>query len=184
VFQGISGGDMFASRAYVDDIVSLGNDMDVLIQKNQCGNAGLKRFEKNLYRFAERKAPLVLPGKETLADVRSIYLPNFDTKNVDFSKLLDDLIAENSKGWAVNRYIRGSVSNVSANRQGSGVKPNRIQADYRISNMFVKKRYKGNVVLTFNDSIPECLYFSDAPKTCRHPSRKIINKYEKGHYLQ
>jgi hypothetical protein len=35
------------------------------------GNAGLKRFENNLYNFIKGEKPLVLPGRETLAMVRA-----------------------------------------------------------------------------------------------------------------
>ena len=180
VFGNVFSGDPFASRAIVDDVLSVGNDMNTLVQKNKCNNAGLKRFETNLYYFVEGKAPLTLPGKETLNLIRNVYQVDLDSANLNLKILLDDLISENAKGWMMNRYSSGSVSNINVRSDKNG-SPQTVKANYSFSNF--GKIYSGNVSLTFAKNIPKCLYFSDAPQTCRHPSRRVINKYEKGKYL-
>ena len=156
--------------------------MNTLVQTNRCDNAGLERFEVNLYNFVEGHQPLLLPGKETVATIQRVDQINFDADNLNLKKLIDELILENSKGWMMNRYQAGSVSSIkigARNRDGS---PQRVTAGYAFSSM--GKRYGGNVTLNFSNGIPNCLYFSDAPQTCRHPSRRVINRYEKGLYSQ
>lgn len=172
-------GDPFASRALIDDVLSVGNDMSNLVQKNKCDNAGLKRFENNLYRFVEGKTPLLLPGKETLASTRNIKHTNFDSANLNLAELINDLIIGNSKGWMMNRYLSGSVSNIRKGRNNAG--SGSVTASYGFYS--VQKKETGTVTLTFNNDLPACLYFFDAPQTCRKPSRRIINKYEKGQYM-
>lgn len=173
--------DMFASRTAIDDQLSLGNDMNNLVTNNKCNNAGLKRFEQNLYRFMVGESPLILPSKVTLADVRSIYQADFKA-SINFSGLIDDLILENSKGWMLNRYIKGSVSGVRITNKTREGLPITVVASYRY-NSLGKSAY-GSVSLTFANERPKCLFFSDARNTCRHPSRGITNKYEKGQYLK
>ncbi|PCI72460.1 MAG: hypothetical protein COB26_00100 [Piscirickettsiaceae bacterium] len=172
-------GDPFASRSIMDDTLSLGNDMSNLVQKNKCGNAGLKRFESNLYRFVEGKAPLLLSGRETLASTRNTKHTSFDAGNLNLAELIDDLIVENSKGWMMNRYQSGGVSNIRKGRNTAG--SGSVTASYSFYS--IQKRETGTVTLTFANDLPTCLYFFDAPQTCRKPSRRIINKYEKGQYF-
>lgn len=172
-------GDPFASRSIIDETLSLGNDMSNLVEKNKCDNAGLRRFESNLYRFVESKPPLLLSNKETLASTRNTKHTGFDASNLNIAKLIDDLIIENSKGWMMNRYQSGGVSNIRKGRNTAGA--GSVTASYSFYS--VQKQETGGVTLTFTNDLPACLYFFDAPQTCRKPSRKIINKYEKGLYL-
>jgi len=172
--------DPYGSRALVDDAVSLGNDMENLVKKNKCNSIGLRRFGKNLSRFVENESPLMLPGKQTLASTMSSQPVSFNAASINIKSLIDDLILENSKGWMMNRYRSGSVSNLVVRSRNSNGSPRRVTADYQYTGM--GNTYKGNVALTFANNMPQCLFFSDAPKTCRHPSRGIINKYERGKY--
>jgi hypothetical protein len=128
----------------------------------------------------EGKTPLLLPSGETLASIRNIDHINFDSDKLSLEELIDDLIIENSQGWMINRYISGSVSNIrriGRSKGGSGS----ATANYAFYS--IDKRETGTVTLTFSNDLPTCLYFFDAPQTCRHPSRRVINKYEKGQYL-
>lgn len=174
--------DPFASRAILDDALSVGSDMKNLIINNKCNSAGLKRFERNLYNFVENKKPLLLPNKETLAMVRQSNKANFKSDNLNLKKLIDDLITENSKTWMMNRYKKSSVSNIKVKARSKSGSPLKIIANYRFNS--AGKIYRANVSLIFQNNLPKCLYFSDAPQTCRHPSRKINNNYEKGLYLK
>jgi hypothetical protein len=105
---------------------------------------------------------------------------NLNAEVIDFKTLIDDLISENAKGWMMNRYLGGSVSRISVDSKYRDGSPALVRASYAYST--VNSRYQGDVVLKFGEGRPACLYFSDAPQTCRHPSRRIINKYEKGGY--
>ncbi|BBO79659.1 hypothetical protein DSCO28_02250 [Desulfosarcina ovata subsp. sediminis] len=180
-FKGI-GSDAFSVRGDIDDAVSLGNDMDQLVRQNGCQSAALKRFERNLYRFVEKQPPLRLPGKETLASIHEKVKINLDSDHLNLAKLLDDLITENSKGWSLSRYNRGTISRIKVQAKNEDGSPRSVHASYRFTSL--GKPYSGNVRLTFYDGIPQCLYFYDAPRTCRHPSPRIVRDYEKGRYLK
>ena len=176
----IISGQALGGMTIVDDAVSLGNDMNNLVRQNGCGNAGLKRFETNLYNFTQGKRALLLPGRETLAMLHNSNTVSFNVDDLNLWALLEGLIAENSRGWMMNSYMRGSVGNIRVVSNNSDGSPRTIRASYAFSSF--GKRYNGNVQLSFSHHLPDCLYFSDAPQTCRHPSRAIINKYEKGKY--
>ncbi|WP_319583543.1 hypothetical protein [uncultured Pseudodesulfovibrio sp.] len=172
-------GNPLSGMSVVDDAMSIGNDMDRLVRENGCGNAGLDRFERNFYNFIEGRQPLLLPGKETLAMVRQAVNVDRSANAQNLGALLDDLIAENAKGWMMNVYQRGSVGNIMVDKNGAGL-PSSVRASYVFSSM--GQRANGQVVLKFQNDIPACLYFSDAPQTCRHPSKRIIKDYENGRY--
>ena len=175
----LSSQDPFSSRAIADDVIAIGNDMDNLIRQNKCGNAGLNRFEANLYNFVQGKPALRLPGKETLAMVKSTHNVDLNVNSLDLKTLLNDLITENARGWMMNQYVNGSVKAINVRSSKDGT-PSSVSASYVYNNL--GKSYRGQVTLTFSNGVPACIYFSDAPQTCRHPSRGIINKYERGKY--
>lgn len=177
----IFSGNPFASRSMLDDVLSIGNDMNNLVRANKCNNAGLKRFENNLYLFVEGKPPLLLPSKETLASINGTDQIIYSSEQIDFRQLLNDLIVENSKGWMMNRYRSGSVSSIKIHTRNGNGSANTVGASYTFDSF--GKAYSASVRLTFSNGIPVCLFFSDAPQVCRHPSRKIINTYERGRYL-
>ncbi|MBV2091235.1 MAG: hypothetical protein KUF72_10115 [Candidatus Thiodiazotropha sp. (ex Ctena orbiculata)] len=53
---------------------SIKSDLYSLVQKNQCHNAGLKRFEKNLHLLVEgSKQPLLLPDKVNMKNLQLVY---------------------------------------------------------------------------------------------------------------
>lgn len=169
----------FSVRTLGDEAVSAGDDMARLVRKNQCNNWGLEHFENNLYRFATNQTPLLLPGKETLASFKAVNTEPLVAARINFAKLLNDLIADNAKTWAINRYQRNSVANVSVSKSADQT-PTRVSASYRFNVLGQVSR--GDVRLSFKNGFPECLYFSDAPSTCRKASRGVINRYEKGQY--
>ncbi|WP_017446968.1 hypothetical protein [Gayadomonas joobiniege] len=174
--------DPFATRNMIDDALDMKGEMDLLVQKNKCNNLGLKRFEDNFYRFVSKKSPLTLTGNYRLADLQAIYQQPLPAKNINFHHLLDDLISENARGWMLNRYEKNSVANINLLSTDPQGRANQLTAGYYFSAL--NKRYSGSVRLTFTQGRPNCLYFSDAPNTCRNPSRKIVNDYEKGRYLK
>ncbi|MEL6541354.1 MAG: hypothetical protein AAFQ34_08115 [Pseudomonadota bacterium] len=171
------GTDAGATARRLTDIALAGNgDMAALLNQNRCTSPALKRFQANLERFGTNQAPLRLANGATLKSVRGSdgpYIPS------DYGKLIDALIAKNAQGWAFNRYIRGSVSGVNVGATPDG-RPNTINARYRFSQL--GQPNNGSVRVTFKDGRPACLYFFDAPRTCRIPSPGIVTAYEKGEF--
>jgi len=160
-------------------LLDLNNDMESVFRKNPCDGEAIARLEQNLKRFAQGSPPLRLQGGETLADVWDGEAGAQGIENTDYERLIDDLIADNSKGWALNSYKRDTVTNVSILARRAGM-PEKIRAEYAF--LSFGKQYPGSVAVTFEDGLPACLYFSDAPDVCRLPSRAVLTAYEKGTY--
>ena len=77
----------------------------------------------------------------------------------------------------LNRYQGLNSASVVGDPDGEG-RPRRIHADYSQQG-FTKE---GSVDITFNDGIPTCLYFADAPANCKSPSKSEIKRYQDGEY--
>ncbi len=179
--RGMSGNNpMGAAMRSIDAATSVGSDMDSLLGMNACASPGLKRFQENMLRFARGEAPLHLAGGETLASVRPKAADGDAFKDSDYTRLLDDLVAENARGWMMNRFVRGSVSGVNvSSRDGQG-RPSSIVGRYEFDAF--EGRKTGSVTVRFSDGLPQCLYFFDFPSTCRSPSRRVVTDYENGRY--
>ena len=151
-------------------------DMPALIKMNGCASPALMRFQENLRLFALNKQPVRLEGAPT--DNSS---ENDLSKDQNFKKLADDLIYAQSKKWAMNRYLRGSVSNVIISSRDDQGRPSEIKATYRYQGF--SGQSSGSVRITFNDDgLPKCLYFFDFPYTCRTADRRTVAEYAKGDY--
>jgi hypothetical protein len=157
-----------------DQIVAVAGETTKLISANGCGSVGLKNFQSNLIRFANGAAPIKYSGAVVSAPVA--VLPGF--RDADFTRLLDDLVADNSRGWIMNRYQAGSISEPIASHDPTGA-PTRVMARFR----YVGGQ-QGRINVTFKNGAPDCLYFSDAPDSCRLPSQRIISAYEKNAYAR
>ncbi len=168
---------MASSRRMMDVAVAAKGDMDTLLGQNACTSPALKRFQANLERFGSGSPALKLASGATLASTRGgggAYEPS------DYGKMIDALIGENARGWMFNRYVPGSVSAVSViNRDGQG-RPALIDARYRFNQL--GQVSNGTVRVTFTNGRPACIYFFDAPSTCRVPSPGVVTAYEKGEY--
>jgi len=175
-----SGDPMATSRKLTDVLLLANDDMNKLFGLNRCDSQALQRLEDNMARFAQGGTPLRLASGDTLADVMARKPKHDLSKPADHARLIDDLITENSKGWAFNRYIRGSVGNVNVRSRDAQGRPQRISANYRFSQM--GQAVGGSVELAFQKGLPKCLYFFDASSTCRVPSPRIANAYERGEY--
>lgn len=160
-----------------DQIVGIAGETKALIKANGCGSAGLKNFQSNLIRFANGEAPVKYAG--AVVSVPIAVLPG--VRDADFTRLLDDLVADNSRGWMMNRYQPGSISDPIVSHDPTG-SPTRIMARYSFSGP--NGRQTGRLIVSFKDGVPDCLYFSDAPDSCRLPSQRIISAYEKNAYAR
>jgi hypothetical protein len=182
-FSGMAGNNPMGTAMHtLDAATSVGNDMDSLLRMNTCASPGLKRFQDNMMRFALGQQPLRLAGGETLASIRPKTSPGVPFKDSNYTKLLDDLVTENSQAWMMNRYVRGSVSGVAVSSRDELGRPSKILGDYLFDGF--NGRSKGSVMVQFADGLPQCIYFSDFPTTCRSPSRRIITAYENGRYQE
>ncbi len=153
-------------------------DMAALIRMNGCNSAGLKQFEENLRLLALNKMPIRI---EALIKERERTKVKSISANQDFKKLVEDLVYENSRQWNFNRYHEGSIDNVQILSKDAQQRPTEIKADYFFTGWNGKS--KGSVRITFtNQGLPNCLYFSDFPTTCRSASRKITGRYAQGTY--
>ena len=160
-----------------DQLVAVAGETTKLISANGCGSPGLKNFQSNLIRFANGEAPVKYAGAVVSAPVA--VLPGI--RDADFTRLLDDLVADNSRGWVMNRYQAGSISDPIVSHDPAG-SPTRIMARYSFSGP--NGRQTGRLTVSFKDGVPDCLYFSDAPDSCRLPSQRIISAYEKNAYAK
>ena len=83
------------------------SDMDALVRLNPCGGAGLRRFQENVVLFSMGKQPLLLPGASPIAPSTQ---PPGVLVDSDYSRLVEDLVADQAKAWSFNRYVPGSTS--------------------------------------------------------------------------
>lgn len=165
----------------VGDALAVANDMDSLVQMNDCGSPGLKRFEQNLLLFALNKQPVPLGGQAAPSPI-TMPIPGIPFRDQNYTKLVDDLVSEHSKTWVMNRYVSGSVTGVSVSSRDQSGRPLKMGAGYTYQGF--NGRSHGTVTLTFTDGLPECLYFFDFPASCRTPNRKVVAAYASGAYQQ
>lgn len=148
-------------------------DMAKLVKTNGCKSKGLMRFEENLRRFAVNKQPIPISGNTKKQVTVSV-------SNQNFSKLAEDLVYEHSKKWAMNRYRRGSIFNTNITKKDSKNRPLELKANYKYTGWSGEST--GSVRITFNEGLPECLYFHDFPNTCRTADRRLVSQFASGIY--
>ena len=147
-------------------------DMVSLLRMNGCKSAGLMGFQENLRLFALNKQPIRLDGTTANKTIAS--------KSQNFDKLAEDLVYQHSKKWVMNKYQRGSISNASITSRDNQNRPTEMRAKYIFQGF--GGRSTGSVRITFNDGLPECLYFYDFPTTCRTADRRIVAEFANGGY--
>ena len=166
-----------------DQITAVGTEMESLIQMNACGSAGLKNFQSNLIRFANGDNPVKFAGAVASVPANApTSAPGAPVKDANYSRLLDDLVADNARGWMMNRYQAGSIAGVNIVSRDAQGRPARITAQYSFTGMQGAQR--GSVSLTFKNGAPDCMYFSDFPDTCRLPAAGVVSNYEKNMYAR
>lgn len=141
-------------------------DMVALLKMNGCTGAGVRRFEKNLRLFALNEQGVRLAGApKSLGSLAER----------DFVGLVEELVADQAQGWALHRFISGSVGDVVVARRDAAGRPAKIEASYLYHGFNGESR--GSVSITLIDGWPDCMYFFDAPGMCRSPNRKIVTAY-------
>jgi hypothetical protein len=159
---------------------SLKSEMKTLVQTNGCTSPALKRLEENLVRFARDEPPIRLSGSAPLPPP----LAAPPAGNQSYATLLDDLITSQASAWTPNRYVRRSVTNVNVTMRDAAGRPAVVNGAYlySVGRDNGANRRTGLVRLTFSDGLPNCMYFNDAPNTCRKAAYWVVERYAQGRY--
>lgn len=152
-------------------------DMARIFELNPCDRPGIRRFEENLKLFALNKPSIRMKGVSKYTAMKRSGGP---TGLQDYNRLIDDLVVNQSKTWAFNRYIRGSISGVTFLREDSQGRPTAIKANYQYSGFSGKSN--GWVKITFDNGLPNGIYFFDFPNNRKTPSPGVVASYAKGDY--
>jgi hypothetical protein len=161
----------------IHKIKGLKNDMAQFFTLNSCNSAGIKRFEENLKRFALKKPAIRMQGISKYAAMKKSGGP---TGSQNFNKLINDLVANQSKTWAFNQYIPGSISMVTILSKDNRGRPKTVRANYKFKGF--GNGDNGLVTITFKNGLPDCIYFADFPNNCKTPSSSIVASYAQGNY--
>jgi hypothetical protein len=131
----------------VGDAAATNADMATVVSQNGCASAGLKRFEENLARYALNKQPISLgEAGPKLSPIDP--LPGMPFRDQNYSKLMEDLISDQARGWVMNRYQPGSVTGVSVSSRDAKGRPAKIVASYTFNGF--SGRSQGSATLTFS----------------------------------
>lgn len=157
----------------------LNNDMRNFFSLNKCDGKAVKQFEENLKRFALNETPIRIDKASKYVEMKEVGGP---TGAQNFENLLNDFIKDQSKTWSFNRYASNSISNLVIHSKDVKERPREISASYLYSGFGGNK--KGTVRVTFNNGLPECIYFFDFPQNCKTPNSSLLNSYAIGDYSQ
>lgn len=163
----------------IHKIKGLANDMKSFFTLNQCNSKAVKQFEENLKRFALNKTPIRLTEKSKYTIAKSSGGP---TGQQNHNKLVDDLVADQSKTWAFNRYAKGSISGLTIESKDSKGRPKTLRANYKFSGF--SNNGNGWVKVTFKNGLPDCIYFFDFPTNCKKANSSIVSNYATGKYAK
>ena len=156
-------------------VPAMNSDVGGLFRNNACGSPGMKTFQTNLIRFANGEFGNSQTG---LGDFRENGYAPSDT---NYTRLLDDLVAEAAHSWTKNRYAAHSMVNGIVRSTDSAGRPTKINSLFRYA---VPSGESSVVTLTFKAGVPECLYFDEDPHACRAPSPRIVSDYLKNKYKE
>jgi hypothetical protein len=178
MFKGMSqrGGDPAGGMKQMTDVaVYVKQDMSHFVDDNGCASPATMRFQANMLHYGRGEQPIRMAGAAEAMASSATSL----AKGQDYKKLVDDLIAAESRAWMMNRYVQGSVQ-VSAVQRDGGGEPREIDAGYGFQMM--GNPGAGRVRVAFENGTPACLYFSDFPTTCRAPSPGVLSAYKRNQY--
>ncbi|RTE55439.1 hypothetical protein EHW67_02410 [Arenibacter aquaticus] len=161
----------------VHKLNGLKNDMAQIFTLNSCNSAGIKRFEENLKRYALNQTAIRMKAESKYSAMKNSGGP----KGVqNLNKLVDDLVANQAKTWAMNKYVPQSISGLTVLKKDSQGQPLVAKANYTYQ--FFGKSGEGWVQISFENGLPKCLYFHDFPQNCKTPGSSIVSSYAQGSY--
>lgn len=155
----------------------LASDMRQFFRLNGCSSKVLKQFEENLKAFALQTSPIRSQFESVYQKVKEIGGPS---GNQNYRKLLNDLVANQSKTWAMNKFVTNSISDVRVLSKDTQGRPLSLTASYLYKSFFGDST--GSVRITFENGLPKCIYFFDFPKNCKTPNSSIVASYATGRY--
>lgn len=156
----------------------LKNDLVLIFSLNTCNSQAVRRFEKNLRLFALGEPSIRMKEPSKYAKMKKSGGPSGEQ---NFDMLIDDLLADQSRTWAFNRYISRSIANVKKYMNGNKM-PRELVANYMYKGF--SGNNSGSVRITFNNGLPKCIYFSDFPNNCKSPNSSILAAYANGDYAK
>lgn len=155
------------------------SDWSNFFRLNPCDSKSVEQFANNLLAFANQKSPTRLKGMSVYEKIKILGGPAGDQ---NYPKLLNDILVNQSKTWAMNRYVPNSISNVREFKSSDKTQTVSLRANYNFSGLMGKQ--KGSVTVKFKDGLPECIYFSDFPNNCKKPNGALVAKYGLGQYVK
>ncbi|QTY26062.1 hypothetical protein [Flavobacterium sp. CS20] len=156
---------------------ALNYDMSQILKLNPCDSKSLRRFEENLIAFSENREGIRMKEDSKYKKVKDLGGP---TEKQNLTQLLNDLIYDQAKTWAVNKYVNNSISNISITSKDNKGRPSVITAYYNYSSFFGKSQGWARIV--FDNGLPKCIYFHDYPNNCKTPKANIVNNYALNKY--
>ena len=155
----------------------LRNDMSLIFKLNPGDSPGLRRFEENLKKFALNQSSIRMQAASKYTAMKESGGP---TGAQNFTKLINDLVADQSRTWAFNRYQPGSISGVTVGGSDGQGRPRELKANYKYKGFAGVSN--GWVRVTFDNGLPKCIYFFDFPQNCKTPNSSILASYAQGGY--
>ncbi|ASV29618.1 coiled-coil domain-containing protein [Maribacter cobaltidurans] len=155
------------------------SDWSNFFRFNACDSKSVKQFETNLLAFANQQKPERLKGMSVYEKIKILGGPAGDQNH---AKLLNDIVSNQSKTWALNKYTGNSISNVRELKSADQTQMVTLKADYNFSGLLGKQT--GGVTVKFKDGLPDCIYFSDYPNNCKKPNSALVAKYGLGEYAK
>lgn len=154
----------------------LQGDMARFFKLNPGNGAAILAFEENLKRYARNQPSVRLKEESKYTTMKNTGGP---TTPQNLNKLLDDLVRDQSKTWAMNRYVPNSMAGIHKRKDPTG-KLVALSASYTYKGLLGTQ--KNNVRITFKNGLPDCIYFSDYPNNCKSPNSSIVAAFAKGDY--
>ena len=152
-------------------------DMARIFELNFCNSSEIRRVEENLKLFALGKSPIRMEGESKYVAMKKSGGP---TGTQDFSRLINDLVADQSKTWMFNRYNSGSISQIIVQTKDDQGRPVSIKANYNYSGF--SGTSAGWVKINFDNGLPVGMYFFDYPNNRKSPNNGIVASYAQGDY--
>lgn len=152
-------------------------DMARIFELNSCDSPEIERFEENLKLFALNQPSIRMQGVSKYTAMKESGGP---AGAQDFKSFIDDLVADQAKTWMFNRYIRGSISEVTIIGEDTQGRPTELKANYQYSAFTGNS--KGWVKITFSNGLPKGIYFFDFPNNLKTPGSSIVASYAQGDY--
>ncbi|WP_419806292.1 hypothetical protein [Terriglobus sp.] len=176
------GGNPFTAGVnLVANVAQMQADVSQMVPQTGCTNPSLIQFQKNLERFALGQGGLRLNHTVEMGVALLPATPGTKYRDSDYRRLIDDLVNEQGKSWAMNRYIPGSIGATQVEKRDGIGRPSSVSAEYAYSSLFTAQQ-SGRVTLSFEEGRPHCLYFSDQSNACRTPSNRLTSAYIRGEY--